>query len=129
MTMGTASTMTSAAEALGVTVPGAGSIPAAELRHAVMGVHTGRRIVDMVGQDVRLSTVLTRTAFRNAITTVLALGGSTNAIGQAGKQVFCEKPLAPHGRRVSASSTPKSPRAGVWSWSGSCAATTTPTGR
>jgi dihydroxy-acid dehydratase len=80
MTMGTASTMTSAAEALGVTLPGAASIPAADSRHAVMGAHTGRRIVDMVWDDVRLSTILTRTAFRNAITTVLALGGSTNAI-------------------------------------------------
>jgi len=80
MTMGTASTMTSAAEALGVTLPGAASIPAADSRHAVMGAHTGRRIVDMVWEDVRLSTILTRTAFRNAITTVLAIGGSTNAI-------------------------------------------------
>ena len=80
MTMGTASTMTSAAEALGVTLPGAASIPAADSRHAVMGAHTGRHIVDMVWEDVRLSTVLTRTAFRNAITTVLAIGGSTNAI-------------------------------------------------
>jgi dihydroxy-acid dehydratase len=80
MTMGTASTMTSAAEALGVTLPGAVSIPAADSRHAVMAAHTGRRIVDMVWDDVRLSTILTRPAFRNAVTTVLALGGSTNAI-------------------------------------------------
>ncbi len=80
MTMGTASTMTSAAEALGVTLPGAASIPAADSRHAVMATRTGRRIVEMVWADVRLSTVLTRAAFRNAVTTVLALGGSTNAI-------------------------------------------------
>jgi dihydroxy-acid dehydratase len=80
MTMGTASTMTSAAEALGVTLPGAASIPAADSRHAVMAAHTGRRIVEMVWEDVKLSDVLTRTAFRNAVTTVLALGGSTNAI-------------------------------------------------
>jgi dihydroxy-acid dehydratase len=80
MTMGTASTMTSAVEALGVTLPGAASIPAADSRHAVMATRTGRRIVEMVWQDVRLSSVLTRTAFRNAVTTVLALGGSTNAI-------------------------------------------------
>jgi len=80
MTMGTASTMTSAAEALGVTLAGAASIPAADSRHAVMATRTGRRIVDMVWDDVRLSTLLTRTAFRNAVTTVLALGGSTNAI-------------------------------------------------
>ena len=80
MTMGTASTMTSAAEALGVTLPGAASIPAADSRHAVMAAHTGRRIVDMVWEDVKLSDILTRAAFRNAVTTVLALGGSTNAI-------------------------------------------------
>ena len=72
MTMGTASTMTSAVEALGVTLPGAASIPAADSRHAVMAAHTGRRIVDMVWEDVKLSTSCTRTAFRNAITTVLA---------------------------------------------------------
>jgi dihydroxy-acid dehydratase len=80
MTMGTASTMTSAAEALGVTLPGAASIPAADSRHAVMAAHTGRWIVSMVWEDRKLSDVLTRAAFRNAITTVLALGGSTNAI-------------------------------------------------
>jgi dihydroxy-acid dehydratase len=80
MTMGTASTMTSAAEALGVTLPGAASIPAADSRHAVMAAHTGRQIVDMVWRDVKLSDVLTRAAFRNAVTAVLALGGSTNAI-------------------------------------------------
>jgi dihydroxy-acid dehydratase len=80
MTMGTASTMTSAVEALGVTLPGAASIPAADSRHAVMAAHTGRRIVDMVWEDVRLSQVCTRAAFRNAVTTVLAIGGSTNAI-------------------------------------------------
>lgn len=80
MTMGTASTMTSAAEALGVTLPGAASIPAADSRHAVMGAHTGRRIVEMVWDDLKLSDLLTRAAFRNAIVTVLAIGGSTNAI-------------------------------------------------
>jgi dihydroxy-acid dehydratase len=80
MTMGTASTMTSAVEALGVTLPGAASIPAADSRHSVMATRTGRRIVEMVWEDLTLSAVLTRSAFRNAITTVLALGGSTNAI-------------------------------------------------
>ena len=80
MTMGTASTMTSAVEALGVTLPGAASIPAADSRHAVMGAHSGRRIVEMVWTDVKLSDVCTRAAFRNAIVCVLALGGSTNAI-------------------------------------------------
>src|SRR3954447_6737886 len=80
MTMGTASTMTSAAEALGVTLPGAASIPAADSRHAVMAAHTGRRVVEMVWEDVKLSATLPRAAFRTAIPTVLALGGSTNAI-------------------------------------------------
>jgi len=80
MTMGTASTMTSAAEALGVTLPGASSIPAADSRHATMAAHTGRRIVQMVWDDVKLSDILTPASFANAITTVLALGGSTNAI-------------------------------------------------
>jgi dihydroxy-acid dehydratase len=80
MTMGTASTMTSAAEALGVTLPGAASIPAADSRHAMMAANTGRRIVDMVWEDRKLSDILSLAAFRNAITTVLALGGSTNAI-------------------------------------------------
>lgn len=80
MTMGTASTMTSAVEALGVTLPGAASIPAADSRHAVMGAHSGRQIVEMVWDDVKLSDIMTRTAFRNAIVTVLAIGGSTNAI-------------------------------------------------
>ncbi|WP_214366884.1 L-arabinonate dehydratase [Pseudonocardia sp. H11422] len=80
MTMGTASTMTSAAEALGVTLPGAASIPAPDSRHSVMAAHTGRRIVEMVWDDVKLSDILTDAAFRNAITTVLAIGGSTNAI-------------------------------------------------
>ena len=80
MTMGTASTMTSAVEALGVTLPGAASIPAADSRHAVMASRTGRWIVEMVWEDITLSKILTRPAFLNSITTVLALGGSTNAI-------------------------------------------------
>jgi dihydroxy-acid dehydratase len=80
MTMGTASTMTSAVEALGVTLPGAASIPAADSRHAAMAAQTGRRIVEMVWEDMKLSHILTKTAFLNSITTVLAIGGSTNAI-------------------------------------------------
>jgi dihydroxyacid dehydratase/phosphogluconate dehydratase len=63
-----------------VTLPGAASIPAADSRHAVMAANTGRRIVEMVWQDVKLTDILTDAAFRNAITTVLAIGGSTNAI-------------------------------------------------
>ena len=80
MTMGTASTMTSAVEALGLTLPGAASIPAPDSRHAQMAVATGKRIVDMVWSDLRPSHVLTAEAFDNAIVTVLALGGSTNAL-------------------------------------------------
>jgi dihydroxy-acid dehydratase len=80
MTMGTASTMTSAAEALGLTLPGASSIPAADARHGAMAAMTGARSVDMVWEDIRLSSLLTRASFRNAVTAVLALGGSTNAI-------------------------------------------------
>jgi dihydroxy-acid dehydratase len=80
MTMGTASTMTSAAEALGLTLPGAASIPAADSRHAAMAAHTGRRIVEMVWEDLRPHQLLTPSAFQNATVTVLALGGSTNAI-------------------------------------------------
>ena len=81
MTMGTASTMTSAAEALGLTLPGAASIPAADSRHAAMAAHTGKRIVEMVWEDLQPSrSAHARASFRNAVTTVLALGGSTNAI-------------------------------------------------
>jgi dihydroxy-acid dehydratase len=80
MTMGTASTMTSAAEALGMTLAGAASIPAADSRHARMAVDTGRRAVAMVWEDLKPRDVLTMASFDNAITTVLALGGSTNAL-------------------------------------------------
>jgi dihydroxy-acid dehydratase len=80
MTMGTASTMTSAAEALGLTLPGAASIPAADARHAAMATLTGKRIVDMVWEDLKPSDLLSEAAFHNAVVTVLALGGSTNAI-------------------------------------------------
>jgi dihydroxy-acid dehydratase len=80
MVMGTASTMTSAAEALGLTLPGAASIPAPDSRHAQMASHTGKRIVEMVWEDLRPSKILTNDAFDNAVVTVLALGGSTNAL-------------------------------------------------
>ncbi|HSS08114.1 MAG TPA: L-arabinonate dehydratase [Rhodanobacteraceae bacterium] len=80
MTMGTASTMTSAAEALGFTLPGAVSIPAADSRHARMATETGRRVVDMVWEDLKPRDFITAASVDNAITTVLALGGSTNAV-------------------------------------------------
>ncbi|MGH3320413.1 MAG: L-arabinonate dehydratase [Streptosporangiaceae bacterium] len=80
MTMGTASTMTAAADALGLTLPGASSIPAALAHHARMAAAAGRRIVGMVWEDLRPSRVLTAAAFDNAVTVVMALGGSTNAV-------------------------------------------------
>ncbi len=80
MTMGTASTMTSAAEALGMTLPGAASIPAADSRHAVMATRTGKRIVDMVWDDLKPSDLITADSIHNAVAAVLAIGGSTNAV-------------------------------------------------
>ena len=80
MTMGTASTMTSAAEALGMTLPGAASIPAADSRHAVMAVMTGKRIVDMVWDDLKPSDVISGDSIQNAVAAVLAIGGSTNSV-------------------------------------------------
>lgn len=80
MTMGTASTMTSATEALGFSLPGSASIPAPDSRHARMATDTGRRIVDMVWEDLKPRDFLTAASFDNAITAVLAIGGSTNAL-------------------------------------------------
>jgi dihydroxy-acid dehydratase len=80
MTMGTASTMTSAAEALGMTLTGAASIPAVDSAHYRMAVESGKRIVAMVWNDETPDTILTREAFEDAAATVLALGGSTNAL-------------------------------------------------
>ena len=80
MTMGTASTMTSAVDALGMTLPGASSIPAADAAHPRMASAAGRRIVDMVWEDLRPRDIMTTAAFENAVTTAMALGGSTNAI-------------------------------------------------
>jgi dihydroxy-acid dehydratase len=80
MTMGTASTMTSAAEALGMTLPGAASIPAADSAHYRMAAASGRRIVEMAWEGLTPDQVLTREAFEDAAATVLALGGSTNAL-------------------------------------------------
>ena len=79
MTMGTASTMTSAAEALGMTLPGMASIPAVDSAHYRMAAASGRRIVAMAWEDLTPDKILTREAFEDAVATVLALGGSTNA--------------------------------------------------
>ncbi len=80
MTMGTASTMTSIAEALGLTLPGAASIPAADSNHVRMAAASGRRIVDMVWEDLTPQRVLTAAAFENAVVATMAMGGSTNAL-------------------------------------------------
>ena len=80
MTMGTASTMTSIAEALGMMLPGCASIPAADSRRQAMAEASGRRIVEMVKEELRPSRVLTPHAFENAIRLAVALGGSTNAV-------------------------------------------------
>jgi dihydroxy-acid dehydratase len=80
MTMGTASTMTSAVEVLGLSLPGAASIPAPDARHAQMATLSGKRIVEMVWEDLKPSDLLTAASFDNAVTTVLALGGSTNSV-------------------------------------------------
>jgi dihydroxy-acid dehydratase len=80
MTMGTASTMTSAAEALGLSLAGASSIPAVDANHPKMASLAGRRIVEMVWEDLKPRDVLTEESFNNAIAAVLALGGSTNAV-------------------------------------------------
>jgi len=80
MTMGTASTMTSVAEALGFSLPGASSIPAVDANHAKMANQSGRRIVEMVWEDLKPRAILTAASFKNAMVTVLALSGSTNAV-------------------------------------------------
>lgn len=79
-TMGTASTMATMVEALGLTLPGFSSIPAADARKKLFAQLSGRRIVDMVKEDLTLSKILTQKAFENAIITNAAVGGSTNLI-------------------------------------------------
>jgi dihydroxy-acid dehydratase len=98
MTMGTASTMTSAVEALGVTLPGASSIPAADSAHPRMASASGRRSVEMVWENLTPREILTTEAFENAVTAAMALGGSTNAIihliamaGRAGAQLDLDR--------------------------------------
>jgi dihydroxy-acid dehydratase len=80
MTMGTASTMASMVEALGIGLPGNAAYPAVDGRRNVLARNAGRRIVEMVHQDQTISKVLTREAFENAIKTLAAIGGSTNAV-------------------------------------------------
>ncbi|MBT5264141.1 MAG: dihydroxy-acid dehydratase [Rhodospirillaceae bacterium] len=80
MTMGTAATMMTAVEALGLTLPGAASIPAPDSNHARMASLSGRRAVEMAWEDLKPTDVMTEQAFENAITTVMSMGGSTNSI-------------------------------------------------
>jgi L-arabonate dehydrase len=80
MTMGTASTMASMVEALGVALPGNAAIPAVDARRYRQAQLTGRRIVEMVEEEMVLSKILTRPAFENAIRVNAAIGGSTNAV-------------------------------------------------
>ena len=97
MTMGTASTMTSIAEALGMTLPGAASTPAVHAESSRVATRTGRRAVEMVWEDLKPTDILTRQAFENAIVCDMAIAGSTNAIihliamaGRAGLELNLE---------------------------------------
>ena len=78
-TMGTASTMTAITEAMGMTLPGASSIPAMDANHPRMASSCGARVVDMVWEDLKPSRILTRAAIDNGVVAYMALGGSTNA--------------------------------------------------
>jgi dihydroxy-acid dehydratase len=80
MTMGTAATMMSLAESLGFTLPGAASIPAPDSNHAKLATLTGKRIVEMVWEDLKPTDFLKKETFDNAIVTLMAMGGSTNAL-------------------------------------------------
>jgi dihydroxy-acid dehydratase len=98
MTMGTAATMMSIAETLGLTLPGASSIPAPDSNHAKMAALAGKRIVDMVWEDLKPRDLLAKESFDNAIVTLMAMGGSTNALihlvamaGRAGVKLPLER--------------------------------------
>ena len=117
MTMGTASTMASMVEALGVGMPGNAAIPAVDARRNVLARAAGRRVVDLVKTDTTLSKILTREAFENAMRACAAIGGSTNAVihlialarrigveltlddwDRAGRDVHCLVNLMPSGK-------------------------------
>jgi dihydroxy-acid dehydratase len=98
MTMGTASTMTSLTEVLGFSLPGASSIPAVDSNHVKMANRSGRRIVEMVWEDLKPRDILNDASFKNAIASVFALGGSTNAVihlmalaGRAGIKITLDR--------------------------------------
>ena len=100
--MGTASTMAGMVESLGITLPGNAAIPAADSRRKVLARMSGRRIVEMIKENLKLSDVLKREAFENAIKVNAAIGGSTNAIihltAMAGR-LFWRKPSAVRSKR------------------------------
>ncbi|MFZ1430942.1 MAG: IlvD/Edd family dehydratase [Geminicoccaceae bacterium] len=117
MTMGTASSMASMVEALGIGLPENAAIPATDARRNLLARMAGRRIVEMVGEDLKPSDILTRAAFENAIRTLAAIGGSTNAVvhllalagrvgipltladfDELGRDVHCLVDLMPSGR-------------------------------
>ncbi|MBP2301243.1 IlvD/Edd family dehydratase [Azospirillum picis] len=117
MTMGTASTMASMVEALGIGLPGNAAIPASDARRNELARMAGRRIVQMVRDDLTMSRILVREAFENAIRTLAAIGGSTNAVvhllaiagrvgvpltlddfDRLGREVHCLVDLMPSGR-------------------------------
>jgi L-arabonate dehydrase len=117
MTMGTASTMASMVESLGVGMPGNAAIPAVDARRNVLARSAGRRVVEMVKENLLLSKILTKPAFENAIRTCAAIGGSTNAVihlvalarrigvdltledwDRAGREVHCLVNLMPSGK-------------------------------
>ena len=105
MVMGTAATMMAIAEALGLSLPGASSIPAPDANHPRMSAAAGRRIVDMVWEDLTPEKILTPAAFDNAIRVHMALGGSTNAIialspwrGAQASRSTCSDSTRFHGR-------------------------------
>ncbi|HUG76203.1 MAG TPA: dihydroxy-acid dehydratase, partial [Burkholderiales bacterium] len=98
MTMGTAATMMSIAESLGLTLPGAASIPAPDSNHSRMAALSGKRIVEMVWEDLKPRDILRKESFDNAIVTLMAMGGSTNALihlvamaGRAGVKLPLER--------------------------------------
>jgi dihydroxy-acid dehydratase len=98
MTMGTAATMMSIAETLGLALPGASSIPAPDSNHSKMATRAGKRIVEMVWEDLKPRDILKKESFDNAIVTLMAMGGSTNALihlvamaGRAGVKLPLER--------------------------------------
>ena len=78
--MFTANTMSSAIEAMGMSIPGASSIPAVDLRNEQVAVQSGEYLMNLMKNDINPRDIMTKKAFENAITAVLAMGGSTNAV-------------------------------------------------